>query len=391
MEGRSAINHDTMITLVSAYYLSHGGGMELACAELVRGLLAAGMQVEWVSQQDGVQASDLGAIYTPVPGTDAIYALTGVPMPLPMPWSLPTILRSVNRARVVIVVEANFALSVIAFLAAKLRRKPILLIQHVGAPSTVSRLARAVMRLGEVLATRPMVRSADAVVCVSPVVARYFAGVRSRSGLATIGHGVDTDAFRMAGSAEQRAADRAALGIAGQGKLACFVGRLTESKGISVIAEMARLRPDWTFVAAGIGPVEPANWRLPNVMAPGQLDRGEVARLYRASDALVLPSQSESFSLVVREALASGAGVLCSDQILETDPGLGPYITTETVDLSDVPATAARFAAALDRLPGKPNEDARNYVNRHCSWAEVDARYVDLVEGLMADRSAIRA
>jgi glycosyltransferase involved in cell wall biosynthesis len=39
------------------------------------------------------------------------------------------------------------------------------------------------------------------------------------------------------------------------GKVACFVGRLTESKGISVIAELARLRPDWTFAVAGIGPI----------------------------------------------------------------------------------------------------------------------------------------
>lgn len=377
------------IALFSAYYPSHGGGVELVCAELARGLLGVGMQVEWAAQADNSPPHNLSAHCTPLPGTDVVYALSGVPMPLPMPWALPAISRIAKRANVVVIAEANFVLSVAAFLAAKLHRKPILLIQHVGKPSTVSEFARLVMRLGERLAARPMVRSADAVVCISPVVARHFERERTKSECLTIGHGVDMEGFYLSPSAEDRAVDREALGLARHGKLACYVGRLTESKGISVIAEMARLRPDWTFAVAGKGPFEPARWNLPNVRALGQLDRVEVGRLYRGSDVTVLPSQWESFSLVVREALASGSRVLCSDQILDTDPGLAPYITTEVVDLSDVSATAAHFAAALDRLASVPREEARDYVASQCSWAGVNARYIRLIEGLLSSQSGV--
>jgi glycosyltransferase involved in cell wall biosynthesis len=379
------------IALFSAYYPSHGGGVELACAELARGLLAAGMQLEWIAQAEDKSTPDLSAHCTPVPGTDLIYALSGVPMPLPTLKAFPLISRIAKRADVVIIAEANFVLSVIAFIMARLHRKPILLIQHVGEPSTLSKLARVVMRLGERLAVRPIVRSADAVVCVSPVVARHFKGKRTKSELLIIGHGVDMDGFRPPASAGARAEDRDALGLVRDGKLACFVGRLTESKGISVIAELARLRPDWTFAVAGVGPIEPACWGLRNVVALGQLDRAKVACLYRASDVMVLPSPSESFSLVVREALASGSRVLCSGQIIDTDSGLAPYIMTERVNLSDIPGTAARFAAALERQPNAPSNEARDYVANTCSWATINARYVRLIEGLLSGQRETEA
>lgn len=373
-----------MVALFSAYYPSHGGGMEFACAELARGLLGAGMQVDWVAQGDPVAGNVLSDHCTALPGTDAVYALTGVPMPLPMPWAIPAISRIAARSRVVVVAEANFVLSVIAFLAAKFHRKPIMLVQHVGEPSTVSRLARLIMQLGEKLAVRPMVRTADAVVCVSPVVARHFADVPKKAPCLTIGHGVDMAGFRLAASDAERGDDREMLRLPRDGKVACFVGRLTESKGIMVIAEMARRRPDWTFAVAGIGPVDPAGWGLPNVIATGQLSREDVARLYRTSDVTVLPSQSESYSLVVREALASGSAVVCSDQILETDGGLAPYLLTEAVDLADIAGTATRFAAALDRPRGASQQQGRDYVEAQCSWAAVHARYVNLVSALMA-------
>lgn len=370
------------IALVSAYYPAHGGGMELACAELADALRRAGMRVEWLAQAEGVVPERPGIDHIPLAGTDFIYALSGVPAPLPMPWTLPTIARAVRRADVVIIAEANFALSVVAFVVAKWHRKPIFLVQHVGEPSTVSKMARAVMRAGEALAVRPMVRTAEAVVYVSPVVARHFDGVRTRPESETIGHGLDLGLFRPSAGADERDADRAALTPGQNGKIAAVVGRLTESKGIMVVAEMARRRPDWTFAIAGTGPVDPARWELGNVRILGQLDRAEVARLYRASDTLVLPSPSESFSLVVREALASGCGVLCSEQILETDAGLAPFIVTEEVDLRDVAGTAQHFAAALDRTPTASADEARAYVARQCSPDFLFSRYLRLIERL---------
>lgn len=370
------------IALFSAYYPAHGGGMELACADLAAALHGAGMHVEWVSQAATETPRQPGIKFTPLPGTDFIYSLIGVPVPFPMPWAFSAILRAVKRADVVVIAEANFALSAVAFLVAKCFGKPVMLIQHVGAPSTASKIARLVMRLGEALAVRPMIRRAEIVVCVSPVVAHHFSGVRSRSDLVTIGHGLDLELFRPPSGSSERNADRIKLDLDGAKPIAAFVGRLTESKGVLAVAEMARRRPDWQFVVAGIGPIDPARWNLANVKILGQLDRMQVAQLYRASDVMILPSPSESFSLVVREALASGCRVLCSDQILETDAGLAPFIVTEKVAPHDQALTGQRFVAALERSPVGAMHAARAYVAEQCSPSRLFGQYVELIHSL---------
>jgi glycosyltransferase involved in cell wall biosynthesis len=208
--------------------------------------------------------------------------------------------------------------------------------------------------------------------------------MRTKGRLLTINHGIDVDRFRPSRSSDERAQDRASLGLPQAQKAVCYLGRLTESKGLLVVRELARARKDWIVAIAGSGPIDPAQWELPNVRVLGQLDRDEVAKLLRASDALVLPSQSESFSLVVREALAAECKVVCSDQILETDPGLAPYLITRPVDLARHSETAADFASALDRPPDRPPADARAYIERVCSSAPIGAQYLRLVEGLAA-------
>lgn len=375
-------SNEMRVALFSAYYPSHGGGMELACAELAQVLLSAQIDVVWVAQQDKAQPLDRAGIYSPVSGTDIIYNLSGVPMPLPMPWATWTIVREVRRADVIIVAEANFVLSVLAFWIAKIHSKKILLIQHVGKPSTLSRLARGVMTLGERLMVRLMVRNADAVVCVSPVVANHFSGIRKKERFLTISHATDTVRFRPSLSVEERSQDRASLWLPQAPFTACYLGRLTESKGLLVIRELARIRKDWLFAIAGSGPIDPNEWHLPNVHFLGQLDRDSAARLLRVSDCAVLPSQSESFSLVVREALASECRVICCDQILETDPGLAPHLITEPVDLSDPVETAERLALALDSSAHFPIEGARDYIKRVCSSNPIGAQYLRLIEDL---------
>ncbi|MBY6014401.1 glycosyltransferase family 4 protein [Qipengyuania gaetbuli] len=378
------------ITLVSAYYPSHGGGMELATADLARTLLDAGHDLRWLAQPDGPLPSGLEQHCIPITGTDIVYRFSGVPLPLIAPWEVFKILRHVQASDLVVIVEANFVSSLMAFGLAKVAGTKTLVVQHVGAPSTVSSFARLLTQVGETFATRPIIRSADEVIYVSQFVAEHFDGLRDSRDSQVIWHGIDTDLFRPANTAQEQADVRSQFQLPTSGNLACFMGRLTESKGILVVRELARILPDWHFAIAGIGPIDPMNWGLGNVTYLGQLDRSSVAELYRSSDTCVLPSQSESFSLVVREALASGCRVVCSEQILETDPQLSAFIETQAVDLADVRATAARFASSMINPGHSDCERAREYVRRNCSRDSAATRYKAIVAGLFdqADRAA---
>ncbi len=64
----------------------------------------------------------------------------------------------------------------------------------------------------------------------------------------------------------------------------------------------------------------------------------EVARLYRAADCLLHPSQAEGFPLVLQEAMASGLPAVIAD-----DPGYEPH-------LADAPHGVLRVARDTEAL-----------------------------------------
>lgn len=368
------------LTVVSAYYPSHGGGMELACERLVEDLAAGGHEVRWMAQADGPVPDVPKGVCCPFYGSDLVYRLSGTPLPVPYPSVMVSLIRHLRWSDLVIIVEANFVISAIAYFVAKLMRSKVILVQHVGKPSTVSSIAIALAAMVEILVVRPMMRSADKVVFVSPWVASHFRHMHLDRRATIVGHAIDTDVFRPASSIAEKVAARRRLGLPSQGPIACFVGRLTESKGVGVIEQMARERPQWTFAIAGTGPVNPESWRLANVRKLGQLGADMVAQVYHASDVLLLPSQSESFSLVVREAMACGCEVICASQILQTDHKLADFLNTAEVDLSDTAGTANRFLDLLDRERDIDVDAGRRHVLSECSPLEVRRRYLEVVE-----------
>lgn len=379
------------IAIFSGYYHSHGGGIEIVSGHLAEGLERRGYRVLWCALRDDRSLNGSRIVRCPLTGTDIVYRLTGTPMPLPAPHAFRQIWKTIETSNVVIIAEANFLSNAIAFAIAKLKRRPVLLVQHLGLPSTASRPARLLTQLSERLVVRPMLRAGNAVVYVSEAVRGYFRDVRTRSEPLIIGHGVDTTLFRIAGPCE-RSRDRREFALEKISRVACYVGRCTESKGVLVLREMARRRPDWTFVIAGSGPIDPAEWNLSNVRNLGHVDPARVASLYRSSDLLVLPSPYESFSLVVREALACGIGVLCGDSIVQTDPNLERFVRAIRVDLADAEGTALRFVEALDAAAANP-PGAAAYVAGQCSWDSVVSAYSDVVEKLIegAERSRLVA
>src|SRR5207244_5280709 len=94
---------------------------------------------------------------------------------------------------------------------------------------------------------------------------------------------------------------RGELGMSDERRNLLFVGRFVEKKGLAAIRAMAAAKPEWDFWLAGGGPIDPRSWELPNVKVLGRKSREELAELYRAADAPVLPSVGEGFPLVVQE------------------------------------------------------------------------------------------
>jgi glycosyltransferase involved in cell wall biosynthesis len=89
-----------------------------------------------------------------------------------------------------------------------------------------------------------------------------------------------------------------------------FAGRLAPEKRIDTVLDAAAQLPELEFAIAGDGPlraeVEQAAARLPNLRYLGWQDRDGLCDELDRSDALVLPSEFESFGTVALEAMARG-------------------------------------------------------------------------------------
>jgi len=107
---------------------------------------------------------------------------------------------------------------------------------------------------------------------------------------------------------------RRSLGVADDEILVAFVGRLVLEKGLDVLAATADtaaragLRLRWLVV--GDGPALPAlKARFPDALFTGALEGEALARAYSGADLFVFPSRTDTFGLVLVEAMASGLAV----------------------------------------------------------------------------------
>jgi len=86
-----------------------------------------------------------------------------------------------------------------------------------------------------------------------------------------------------------------------------FVGRVSYEKNIEAFL---KLDVPGTKVVCGVGPLETSlKERFPGVHWMGLLPRDALARVYASADVFVLPSKSETFGLVMLEAMACGTPV----------------------------------------------------------------------------------
>jgi glycosyltransferase involved in cell wall biosynthesis len=115
-------------------------------------------------------------------------------------------------------------------------------------------------------------------------------------------HGVDTELFAFSA----QAGVFEPLGELAR-PVSLFVGRVSYEKNISAFLDMDL---PGTKVVCGVGPVEAQLKRkYPHVQWVGLLDRASLARLYASADVFVFPSFSDTFGLVMLEAMATGTPV----------------------------------------------------------------------------------
>jgi starch synthase len=360
---------------VSHFYEEHGGGIERVAAQICREFASDGHHAVWAASDADPPPNGLMIEAIPLPCANPTEARIGLPMPIPGLRALRELSCAIRDCDAVVVHDALYLTSVFAMLIAKLRRKPVVLIQHIAGINFANAVLRGLMRIANCLVTRPMLRAADRLVFISDHVRRQLLGDPPRRDFTLLFNGVDTAIFDKRNSSENV---RVAFGLPIDGRIALFVGRFVAKKGMTVLEAIARQRTDLSFVLVGSGPVRPEKWDLPNVTVLDTQAQQTIAELYSASDLLLLPSVGEGFPLVIQEAMACGLPVVCGEESALADPNATRWLRGVKIDLSDPDRSARACSAAIDSVfDDPPNRVAMaGYAAKTYNWSAVAAAIV---------------
>lgn len=311
-------------------------------------------------------------------------------MPIPSREARRRLEQEVAAADAVIVHDALYVSSILAARYASKHRKPWVLVQHIGTIPFSSRPLRWVMALANRLVTRPLLMHAPQAIFISDAVRRFFGDMHWQVPPMLLLNGVDHQTFRS-GMPKERGALRKRFGFTDDRRQLLFVGRFVEKKGLTILREMASRRPDWNFWLAGSGPIDPSEWGLPNVRLLGRKSRGELAELYRAADALILPSVGEGFPLVVQEAMASALPVFCGLDTGEADPAARDLLHAIEVDHARPSSTAVKFAAAIEASKPGPDTTLARHARENYDWDRNALQLLESFDAMMRTGVAPRA
>jgi 1,2-diacylglycerol 3-alpha-glucosyltransferase len=298
------------VALFTNNYLPFRGGVTTAVETLRTGLVAGGHQA-WIFAPGARDTADPSFVFR----YPSIPAPTYPGFSVPVPGS-PRLARLARTLRPDIVhVQHPFLLGVTGRRLARRLGVPLVFTYH----TRYEKYAHYVPlpeRLVGALAVRLACRfaaSADLVVAPSASIAETLRARGVRTAMAVIPTGVPLDRFQPG----DRAAARAALGIAPDRLVCLYVGRLDREKSVERVLDafilVAGALPEAELILVGQGTHAAALRRhaaagpaASRIRFAGSHDRDALPPFYQAADLFLFASETETQGLVLAEAHACG-------------------------------------------------------------------------------------
>lgn len=163
---------------------------------------------------------------------------------------------------------------------------------------------------------------ADMVIAVSPQTALVLQQLGVKKPIEVLQNAIDTSQFTV--TAEEKQKLRQELGFKADSFIVLGCGQIQPRKRVDVFQQLATEESGMTFVWAGGMPFkklgagshemqELRSGNPANFLVTGLLPYEKVRAYFKAADALLFPSEQETFGLVVVEAAAAGLPVVVRD------------------------------------------------------------------------------
>lgn len=390
------INHPNLqkknILLVTHYYPSHRGGVEILAGLLAENLVRNdAIEITWMaSDVDPYPKNVSGISCVPMKASNFLESKAHLPYPL---WSLPSLIKlykAVQQTDIVHLHDYLYMGNLWAFIWAKIHHKPIVVTQHIGLVPYKNNLFRFLLSTLNQTLGKTVLKYANKVVFYSQVVQSYFDKNKKLfySDPAMIPNGVDEQIFYPADE-QSRNKIRQDLGLSNSKLIFLFVGRFVEKKGLHILHKLAAQFPSIIWLFAGWGPLDPQSWNLDNVMLfPGRRSE-QLTPLYQVADLLILPSKGEGFPVVIQEAMACGTPVMVGSETAQAYPAVKHLMFWEPVETKD---TLERWSTTIQGFIQNPSPlaDLRTkvaeFTQQHWSWQNCSKQYEQIFQELIASK-----
>ncbi len=255
-------------------------------------------------------------------------------------------------------------------------------------------LRRIVRRTYDAVLAKWIMRSFDAVVCVSSGEMAELERHVARERITVIPNGIDFDLFR---EPPEPSVFREKYDV--DGKMLLYTGRLAQNKRlekvIGILPDLVKEFPDLTFVAAGEDNGMQAEWEAlakekgvaDHVRFPGHLPYEDLLASYSACDVYVLPSDYEAFGIVLLEAMASRRPCV-GTRVGGIPDVIDDGVTGHVVDYDDDVKLRNRLFELLNdgALADRMGAAGRERVERLFTWDSVTERILTLYDELIEKR-----
>ena len=354
------------IVIVSHYFPPHVGGIEIVAQAEAEELSRAGHSVSVITSKVTKRERSgeyFGVYVTRVPALN-LFEKYGIPFPIFSPTLLTTTYRKVKHSDIVHVHDTFYLTSLVAGLAARHYKKPLILTQHVDFVShpykLVGLIERSVYRVNGAVLFKTSRKS----LVINDRIKQFLLsrGVNGEN-IVRLLNGVDTSMFRPV-SMRDKLKLRKALGLNPDDFIVLFIGRFVPKKGYG--AMLAARDSSYHMVFAG-GDTPKKTYEHASFF--GKVPHEQMAQLFQTADVFVLPSKDEGFPLTVQEAMACGLPVITSD-----DPGYTTYMLDNNLiwliknpDFRSIKAAIQKLKADIGQQK-RMSRYSRRYAVTHFSW-----------------------